>query len=173
MDVIWRRECAADGVALQWLGQAGFAVRHGNLLLLIDPYLSDSLAKKYRGMEFPHTRMMPSPVDPSEIRGLNYVLCSHRHSDHMDPETLPVLAATNLDCRFIVPRAEINQALDIGLNENRLIAVSDGDSVDLDSECTVEVIPSAHEELRSDENGNHHYLGFVLRMGSLTLYHSG
>ena len=46
-------------VALWWLGQAGFAVRVGSHTFLIDPYLSDSLAKKYKGQQFTHQRMMP------------------------------------------------------------------------------------------------------------------
>ena len=54
-------------VALAWLGQAGFLVRHAGLRLLIDPYLSDHLARKYAGTEFPHTRMMPAPLDAAAV----------------------------------------------------------------------------------------------------------
>ena len=35
-----------------WLGQAGFAIRHSRGTLLVDPYLSDSLAVKYAGSRF-------------------------------------------------------------------------------------------------------------------------
>jgi L-ascorbate metabolism protein UlaG (beta-lactamase superfamily) len=35
---------------------------------LIDPYLSDSLAKKYRGKTFAHERMMPVPVAPEALK---------------------------------------------------------------------------------------------------------
>jgi hypothetical protein len=38
-----------SGPALYWLGQAGFLVRTPRYTFLIDPYLSDSLAMKYRG----------------------------------------------------------------------------------------------------------------------------
>jgi L-ascorbate metabolism protein UlaG (beta-lactamase superfamily) len=52
-------ELAPRTLRLYWLGQAGFLIdaapEHAPrpLRLLIDPYLSDSLAEKYRGKEFP------------------------------------------------------------------------------------------------------------------------
>ena len=41
-------------VALWWLGHAGFAIRSASRRILIDPYLSDSLAIKNRGRVRPH-----------------------------------------------------------------------------------------------------------------------
>ena len=37
-----------DSVEFIWLGQAGFAFRYNNTTLIIDPYLSDYLSKKYK-----------------------------------------------------------------------------------------------------------------------------
>ena len=100
----------AEAVGLAWLGQAGFALRHGNQRVLIDPYLSDHLARKYAGTEFPHKRLQPPPLAVDEVRHLDGVCCSHRHSDHLDPGALPTLAANNPTCRFVVPRAELASA---------------------------------------------------------------
>ncbi len=61
----------ADAVGLAWLGQAGFVVRAGGQRLLIDPYLSDHLGRKYAGKEFPHIRLMPPPVDAGALRDLD------------------------------------------------------------------------------------------------------
>ncbi|MCP4287321.1 MAG: MBL fold metallo-hydrolase, partial [Gammaproteobacteria bacterium] len=57
-----------DEVHLWWLGQAGFALKYTDIVLLIDPYLSNFLAKKYKGKEFPHVRMMDPPLAPEEVR---------------------------------------------------------------------------------------------------------
>ena len=43
-------------VHLWWLGQSGFLVKCANRYLLIDPYLSDSLTKKYANTDKPHVR---------------------------------------------------------------------------------------------------------------------
>jgi L-ascorbate metabolism protein UlaG (beta-lactamase superfamily) len=37
----------------------------------------------------------------------------------------------------------------------------------------VHVISSAHETLKVNELGEHHFLGFILKLGAFTLYHSG
>jgi hypothetical protein len=42
------------GITLYWLGQAGFVIQAGGRRLVIDPYLSDTLAEKYEGTATPH-----------------------------------------------------------------------------------------------------------------------
>ncbi len=145
-------------------------------MILLDPYLSDQLAKKYAGKEFPHVRMMPAPVTAEELGRVDAVLCTHRHSDHMDPELLPEVAKRYPDCRFVIPRSELGSALGLGLPEERLLTMNAGDRRALvlaGEELVLEALPAAHEELKVNEHGEHHYLGYILRLGGLTIYHSG
>lgn len=162
-----------DQVTLVWLGQAGFAFRYGNHVVLIDPYLSDYLAKKYKNTEFSYRRLMPPPVRPEELRNLDLVLCTHRHSDHMDPETLAVLVKYNPSCLFIVPRAEHDWAVHIGLPQNRIRTMNAGEVFPFDVDLRIEAVASAHEELKVNEKGEHHFLGYVLQLGKIKIYHSG
>ena len=67
-----------ESLMFWWLGQAGFWLRWGNLDILIDPYLSDSLAKKYRGTRFPHVRMMDAPVSPDLLKNIDWGICFTR-----------------------------------------------------------------------------------------------
>ncbi len=159
--------------AICWLGQAGFLLYWQDVLLLIDPYLSDSLAAKYRGTLFPHARMMPPPVEPARLTHVDAVLCTHAHTDHKDPETLSAIAAGNLDCRFMIPRATIETALSRGIPASRLLPVNVGQRELIAPHTIVQVIASAHEELQVDESGSHRYVGYVIRLAGLTLYHSG
>lgn len=170
---LWAADLPAHAVALAWLGQAGFALRIGTRRLLIDPYLSDSLAAKYHGQPFPHTRMMAAPIAPHELCDLDFVLCTHRHSDHMDPGTLPLLAAANPQCRFIVPAAEIEAATRAGIPRDRQLPVNAGQHLPLDPAIHLHVLAAAHEQLQTNERGEHHYLGFIFELPGLTLYHSG
>ena len=103
-----------DGVALAWLGQAGFALRYGKLRILLDPYLSDYLERKYRGTNKPHERLMKVPIHTQEFEELDWVPCTHQHSDHMDPDALPILASKSPSCRFIVPTSESGASADPG-----------------------------------------------------------
>jgi len=52
---------------LAWFGQAGFWIETGTHRVLIDPYLSDSLARKYEGQPNDHRRIMPVPVAAEEL----------------------------------------------------------------------------------------------------------
>jgi hypothetical protein len=62
------------GVSLWRLGQAGFLVQAAGRSLVVDPYLSDFLSRKYAGKFHPHIRMMPSSLPPSRARSVDLAL---------------------------------------------------------------------------------------------------
>lgn len=177
------RPCAAndlqslpldDGqVVIWWLGQAGFVVHAGSHTFLIDPYLSDSLAQKYKGRQFPHQRMMPIPVDPAALKDIDWVFCTHLHTDHMDPETIRSLAR-NPECRFFVPCAALDQAVaNQGLGMKKTTCVNSGQTLTLDTDVSLHPIPAAHEQLVVNSRGEHHFLGYIFKLGNIQIYHSG
>lgn len=170
---LWSSDLPSQSLAFAWLGQAGFALRYERHRWLIDPYLSDFLAEKYRASEFPHVRMMPPPIAPDELRSIDWVFCTHRHSDHMDPGSLPQLARHNPGCQFVVPRAESAAALKAGIPAERLIGLNAGESLTLAPEISVSAIAAAHETLKVNERGEHHFLGFIFLTSRWALYHSG
>ncbi|MHB8956389.1 MAG: MBL fold metallo-hydrolase [Pirellulaceae bacterium] len=173
LDTLIRESYDAHRPAIAWLGQAGFLIRRHRQLVAIDPYLSDSLAAKYRGTEFPHVRLTPPPIVPDRLTRLDVVLCTHAHTDHMDPETLSPIAAASPRCRFVVPRAERQTAMARGVPAERLLEINAGEHLPLASELSVRALPAAHEELQMDAQGNHRYLGYVLYIGDAVVYHSG
>jgi len=167
------RQFAPELLLLGWLGQAGFLIRHHDCTVVIDPYLSDSLAKKYHGTRFPHTRMIPLPAAPDTITPIDAVLCTHAHTDHMDPETLTVLAEHNPHARFLVPSASRTTARSKGVPAERMIGINDGERLELTRGLTVHAVASAHEDLCTDDQGNYHFLGYVLELSSARIFHSG
>src|SRR5262245_36967962 len=78
----------ARSLAVWWLGQSGFVIKSHFATLVIDPYLSDSLTHKYANTDRPHVRMTALALAPELLRGVDLVLCSHKHTDHMDGATL-------------------------------------------------------------------------------------
>ena len=163
------------GVELAWLGQAGFVVRARGRVVLIDPYLSDHLAGKYRGTPLPHTRMMRAPIAADDLPRVDLVICTHRHGDHMDPGTLPVLAQAHPECRFVVPAAEAAFAEGMGLPAGRLVPAEAGVRLQplSDLDLVLDPLPAAHERFEQDRDGRHHFLGYVMSVHGLRLYHSG
>lgn len=168
---------AAADVALYWLGQAGFVIEGAGLRILIDPYLSDSLARKYRGARYPHERMMAAPIAPDALDRVDLVLCTHRHTDHMDPDTLQPLARRFPGLHFVVPAATLDEAIKrCGVDASRLIAVNAGERVQpLASAPDLSVAPlaSAHETLDIDAQGRYPWLGYVIEIAGVRIYHSG
>lgn len=162
------------GLGLAWLGQAGFLLRLGETVVLVDPYLSDHLAAKYRGTRFPHARMMAAPIAPDGFPRVDLVVCTHRHSDHMDPGTLPVLSARHPGCRFVVPASERDHAEALGLDPARLVPASAGQALrPAGLDLVLSPIPAAHERLERDGEGRHRFLGYGIEVAGMRLYHSG
>ncbi|MFN8288774.1 MAG: MBL fold metallo-hydrolase [Chitinophagaceae bacterium] len=158
---------------LWWLGQSGYLLQWNGKRVLIDPYLSDALTKKYLATDKPHTRMSEQVIKPELLRGIDLVSSSHNHTDHLDAETLVPVLKNNPGIRFIIPEANrafvaerVQCAADFptGLN--------DGRSVSFDG-FTFHGIPAKHNEIDRDENGNCKYMGYVIRFGKYAVYHSG
>lgn len=164
---------AMDTTALWWLGQAGFTIKYQGSLIMIDPYLSDFLAKKYQGAEFPHRRLMRPPIRPDEVAGLDLLLCTHQHSDHLDPETVPVLASNNPGCTVVVPKSSRARAVELDVPADQLHPLDAHEQMTLGDALRVDALPAAHEDLQTNEQGEHLFLGYILTLGGLTIYHSG
>jgi L-ascorbate metabolism protein UlaG (beta-lactamase superfamily) len=117
--------------------------------------------------------MMPVPVAPETLQTIDWVLCTHRHSDHMDPETLESLFQ-NSACRAIVPCAVLEHVRDsIGLSADRTTCVNAGQSLALDENIGLHAIPAAHETIAVNTRGEHYFLGYIFQLGDVRIYHSG
>ena len=159
-------------IHLRWLGQAGFWIRSGSTSVVIDPYLSDALAAKYRGREVGHERMMPPPIPAGQIAA-DWVFCTHRHGDHMDKATLTDLAAANPRAWLVGPVAEKEFALGLGLPAGRWVLAAVDERIELSPAAWAWAIPSAHETVRLDSAGQPFCVGYVIELAGLRVYHSG
>jgi L-ascorbate metabolism protein UlaG (beta-lactamase superfamily) len=155
-----------------WLGQSGFLIKSRAGLLVIDPYLSDHLTRKYADTARPHIRMTRAPLVGGDLRDVDVVLASHRHSDHMDPETLPDLLEASPRAALMLPAALIDHAVGGRLSARLIYGLDDDVTVEW-NEFRVRGVASAHEGLDTDEEGRHLYLGFVIEVDGRRLYHSG
>ena len=158
---------------LWWLGQSGFLVQWQGAHLLLDPYLSDSLTRKYAGTDKPHVRMTRQVVDPLRLDFIDVVTSTHNHTDHLDGETLIPLLDVNPDVVVLVSEANREFAANrLKVPPERLTGITGEVAVTV-GPFTFYAIPSAHECLEIDSLGNHKFIGFIVQAGTWTIYHSG
>ncbi len=162
-----------EGFRLWWLGQSGYLLQWKGKRILIDPYLSDSLTKKYAATEKPHIRMSELVVDPELLRNISVVTSSHNHTDHLDAETLIPILDNNPNIKFIIPEANREFVSNrVQYDSNFPIGMNDGSRVSVD-DFTFIGIPAKHNDLARDKNGNCKFMGYVIQFGSYSIYHSG
>ncbi len=158
---------------LWWLGQSGYLLQWNGKRILIDPYLSDSLTKKYAETEKPHIRMSELVVRPGLLRNISVVTSSHNHTDHLDAETLVPVLKNNPDIKFIIPEANCRFVADrVQCDIDFPIGMNDGMSYAVNG-FTFIGIPAKHNELARDENGNCKFMGYIIQFGTYSIYHSG
>ncbi len=163
-----RRDDSTERLHLWWLGQSGFLVCHRGECLLFDPYLSDSLTRKYAGTDKPHVRMTERVVDPARLGFVTAVTSTHNHTDHLDAETLTPLLQAASTAKLILPAANIGfagQRLGAAAAA-RFVPLADGETATVGG-FTFEAVPAAHEQ-RAPE-----FAGFVVSVGPFRIYHSG
>ena len=168
-----RGEGKKESFDIWWLGQSGFLLQWNKSCLLFDPYLSDSLTKKYASSAKPHTRMSELVIDPALLDCIDIVTSSHNHTDHLDAETLMPLLKVNTGIQFIIPeanrdfvveRVKCDLGFPLGLNDGKSLVVND---------FTFLGIPSAHNLVDRDEKGQCRFMGYVVQFGGFSIYHSG
>lgn len=158
---------------LWWLGQSGFLLQWDGQRVLIDPYLSDLLTKKYADTHKPHIRMSERVVAPELLKNISIITSSHNHTDHLDAETLIPIIKNNPDIDFIIPEANRNFVAErIQCDANFPIGLNAGQSVTV-RDFTFHGIPAKHNEIEKDENGNYKYMGYVIEFDNFKIYHSG
>ena len=164
---------AKDELHIWWLGQSGFLLQWCNEHLLFDPYLSDSLTRKYATTDKPHTRITEQVINPEKLDFISITTSSHNHTDHLDKETLTSLMKANPEMELLIPSANQQFAADrLETEPEKLCAINAGESIRL-GQFELHAIPAAHEELSTDDQDRHHYVGYIAKVGPWTIYHSG
>ena len=158
---------------LWWLGQAGFRLHdpRSGVRVFCDPFLTPDEFRRWQ-----------APIDPAALaREADMVLVSHQHIDHFDQPALRAAAtAEGSHFTLVLPRPLVSDALALGLAADRVVGAQPGDSLAIDG-VNVWPVPASHGvdvvdaynfgETLSD--GLVRYLGFVVEIGGVRVYHAG
>lgn len=176
VDQLARLHVPSNGLGIQYLGQHGYAVKYGSMVIYIDPFLSNYLEDALRGSPSATVRRFPPPLTPDDAINADYVICTHDHLDHLDPGTVPGLAAASPRARFIVPLASKDHLSRLGVAEERILGLrvdEDPARTVLGNGVEIIAIKATHDGFHYDPAVGHPYLGFVIRFPGVVLYHAG
>ncbi|REE55350.1 L-ascorbate metabolism protein UlaG (beta-lactamase superfamily) [Paenibacillus taihuensis] len=148
-------------LAIWFLGQMSVVVKGDDTIVYIDPYLADA----------PYRRFAP-PFRPEEAVNADCVLITHEHIDHLDPDTIPAMAGNNNETVFVAPGCCQNALAELGVQSDRRVPAKTGDWQQL-NKLRYKPIPAAHEELEYDPELDHRFVGYMIQLNGVTLYHAG
>ena len=125
---------AADSVRMKWLGTAGWEIRVGETVILIDPFPTRRQAAA--GVEW--------KTDQEEVaKAINkadYIFAGHSHADHI--ADIPVIAK-RFGAKVIGSRTTTNIALSAGVDKSQLTTIRGGEKLTF-KDFSVQVIESQH-----------------------------
>lgn len=148
-----------EGVSIWYLGCNAFVLRSGTTTVFIDPYFGDGNPPKL-------VRMIPVPVDPTEVDDCNAVLVTHEHIDHMHPPSYgPLIEDSG---RLFAPRAAYTSPDydgDMRLGEDQKEEIAIGDSFDI-GDFTIHVRGANDEDAIEP-------VSYVIEHNAGTFFHPG
>jgi L-ascorbate metabolism protein UlaG (beta-lactamase superfamily) len=122
------------GVVLKWLGVAGWEIRTGRTIVLIDPFLT----RKDRSPDAEWKTDEEAVL--RVITGADYIFAGHSHVDHIGD--IPFIAK-RFGSKVIGSRTTTNIALSAGVDKAQLITIQGGEKFDF-KDFSVQVIESQH-----------------------------
>ncbi len=81
----------SPGLASSWLGHATGLLRIGGTTILTDPVLGRRIGPRVIGRSMGPARLQRAPIDPHALRGVDLIILSHAHFDHLDLPSLEAL----------------------------------------------------------------------------------
>ncbi|WP_175639662.1 MBL fold metallo-hydrolase [Metabacillus schmidteae] len=159
-----------ESIAFWNLGQAGILIKgkEEDGLLCIDPYLTCSIEVKNPETEF--KRAFPPVIDPAMLQEVDGVLVTHGHDDHLDVPSLKEIARVS-ESSFGIP-APLVTLVQEQLEAKSIHPTKDGDSFMMKG-FKITPIAAAHTNYETDSLKNHVFLGYLIEVNGIRIYHSG
>ena len=115
-------EVPPGAIMIWWIGQASFLFKSpAGALIAADPYLSNSCQAAAMEAGWDCDRLVPVPIKPQELVGVDSYVLTHSHDDHLDPETLQPYRQAGGTGPYVAP-AETAEALkSFGIPEDQIV----------------------------------------------------
>ena len=131
---LWASEATTRPLTMKWLGTAGWEIRVGSTVILIDPFLTRRPASAAEEWKTNEEEVLKN-IDKAD-----FIFAGHSHADHI--ADIPFIAK-RFGSKVIGSRTTTNIALSAGVAQSQLTTISGGEKFDF-QDFSVEVIESQH-----------------------------
>ena len=151
---------------LTWLGQAGFRIDVGETSFVVDPWAT------------PHNdRLIAPPPLALAAEGVDCVLITHEHFDHLDLPLLGVILEQSPTALVVLPAAVVPLVEQL-VPEGQIVAVDPHGKIDVGG-LGIDVVPAFHGLTMEDAygdgtaiGGRPRFVGYVIDADP-SIYHAG
>lgn len=155
--------------SISWLGQSCVRFTTADGSVIVDPYLSDSVAETY-GEQF--KRLRPSPLAFEDLADTRAVLITHAHLDHCDPSSVLGILHHAPDARVVAPLAARSILTSAGVPARQLEQPSHT-WAPLFGAFRMHAVPAVHPTPAREANGEWVCVGYVIECNGVRFYHAG
>jgi len=155
--------------AVQLLGQSSVRFTTPLGSVIVDPYLTDSVAETY-GEEL--RRLRSCPVTFADLADTRVVLITHAHLDHCDPASVFGILHHAPDTRIVAPLSARTILLAAGVPADRL-ETARHEWIPLFAGVRAHAVPAVHPTPDREPNGEWVSIGYVLSFDEHRYYHAG
>jgi L-ascorbate metabolism protein UlaG (beta-lactamase superfamily) len=158
----------AKMLQLRRLAQAGWVIRGSGTTLVIDAFLSPRA-----------DRLVPPTILPEKLAGMDAILATHEHRDHLDLPALAGLVTASPGARVVVPAPIVDKIAPLVAADRIVPALVD--QVISIGDARVTPVPARHGVQMADaygfglelSGGLYRFLGYVIELDGVRIYHAG
>ena len=147
MDRITNYKLEPEQAGLWFIGQAGFVIKSCGKTIVIDPYLSDSVAKVSPRL----SRAVAVPLEPGVLKADIFIV-THDHLDHLDPETFEAYKYKDSTI-FVGPRFACRKLIELGIPEKSIVKIDVSETKKVDCVEITGIYTVPNEAAVTDTSG--------------------
>jgi len=159
-------------VTFTWIGHSTILINLFGVKILTDPVLGDGIGVHIPGFgKVGPKRFTPPALTIEEVReaGIDLILLSHAHLDHVDLPTLRKLASRDTHVITAKHTAGLVNAMPFGTIEE----MGPGQSTRTAQDVTIKAIPVRHWGNRFPWNTDYGYNGYVIEKDGVRILYPG